>query len=641
MGRFTRYAFYLLCGFALGATLAASPALAAPYIVPVGGTGASSFSPNLLLVGGGTNPLTSTSSPTVGIITSTSTLLKNILPNVFSTHSTTSDLTITGTLSKILLTDGNGLASGYSGTSCTNQFVRSLSALGVATCNSVANTDLANSSFSTSLSGITGSATVALGGTLSLTAGVATGTVPTQGQLAYWGAIGTPSRLLSVATSSETCTAPLSCAVHVVLAGGGAISLSQATINADGYLSATNFQTFNNKIGTSSSATRSQVAYFTTTSGTPALLSGVSTSSVSCTSPLSCTAFDVLGSNGGALTLSNLTVANGGTGATTFGQGWIFSNGGTGALAASTSPTVNYITATSTTATSTFANGIEITKGCFKINGACLTAGAGGGIANLGPLGQLQNGTTITLATTTTVFNGLTFADIITATGNTINFDPSIAGTLTVGGGGTGLSTFATGDLLYASGANTLAARAAGTNGQILGMSGGVPTWISTSTMPAAMETIASGSFSAANTQQWTSISPAYRYLILKINGLSSNTATRLPALQISTNNGSSYVATGYKTVIGDGANTSDIYINSPPADVAAATSYSAVIKFYGYQDASTVSADGYWQDSAGSEFASSHGFYLAGSGAVNAIRMIWDGTGNSDAGTYVLYGMR
>ena len=47
-----------------------------------------------------------------------------------------------------------------------------------------------------------------------------------------------------------------------------------------------------------------------------------------------------------------LTVAKGGTGQTSFGQGWLHSDGTT--LSASTSPTVNYITATSTTATSTF-----------------------------------------------------------------------------------------------------------------------------------------------------------------------------------------------------------------------------------------------------------------------------------------------
>jgi len=68
-----------------------------------------------------------------------------------------------------------------------------------------------------------------------------------------------------------------------------------------------------------------------------------------------------------ASTTGTLTVANGGTGASTFGQGWIFSNGGTGALSASTSPTVAYITATSTTATSTFAGGIDIGGGNIGI----------------------------------------------------------------------------------------------------------------------------------------------------------------------------------------------------------------------------------------------------------------------------------
>ncbi|MBI5742215.1 MAG: hypothetical protein HZA25_00025 [Candidatus Niyogibacteria bacterium] len=49
-----------------------------------------------------------------------------------------------------------------------------------------------------------------------------------------------------------------------------------------------------------------------------------------------------------------LGVTNGGTGASSFGQGWLSSSGGTNAITASTSPTVNYITATSTTIASRF-----------------------------------------------------------------------------------------------------------------------------------------------------------------------------------------------------------------------------------------------------------------------------------------------
>ncbi|MCR4325597.1 MAG: hypothetical protein NUV59_02210 [Patescibacteria group bacterium] len=76
-------------------------------------------------------------------------------------------------------------------------------------------------------------------------------------------------------------------------------------------------------------------------------------------------------------TLGVLTVARGGTGATSFTQGWLYSSGDGNALSASTSPTVNYITATSTTATSTFANGIAI-------NGGGLTFGNLTSCSNLG-----------------------------------------------------------------------------------------------------------------------------------------------------------------------------------------------------------------------------------------------------------------
>lgn len=43
--------------------------------------------------------------------------------------------------------------------------------------------------------------------------------------------------------------------------------------------------------------------------------------------------------------------------------------------------------------------------------------------------------------------------------------------------GGTGIGTYTTGDILYASGANTLAKLAIGSSGNFLGISGGVPAW--------------------------------------------------------------------------------------------------------------------------------------------------------------------
>jgi hypothetical protein len=52
---------------------------------------------------------------------------------------------------------------------------------------------------------------------------------------------------------------------------------------------------------------------------------------------------------------------------------------------------------------------------------------------------------------------------------------------LVSGNGGTGFSTYATGDLIYASGTNTLAKLTAGSNGFVLTLAGGVPTWAASS----------------------------------------------------------------------------------------------------------------------------------------------------------------
>ena len=70
-----------------------------------------------------------------------------------------------GTLTGLALGNGTSAFSAYTGTSCTNQFPRSLSAAGAATCATVANTDLANSSMT-----IAGHS-VALGGTQTIACG--------------------------------------------------------------------------------------------------------------------------------------------------------------------------------------------------------------------------------------------------------------------------------------------------------------------------------------------------------------------------------------------------------------------------------------------------------------------------------------
>lgn len=54
-------------------------------------------------------------------------------------------------------------------------------------------------------------------------------------------------------------------------------------------------------------------------------------------------------------------------------------------------------------------------------------------------------------------------------------------GTIGSGYGGTGFSTYATGDLIYASATNTLSKLSAGTNGHVLTLASGIPTWAAAS----------------------------------------------------------------------------------------------------------------------------------------------------------------
>jgi hypothetical protein len=188
-----------------------------------------------------------------------------------------------------------------------------------------------------------------------------------------------------------------------------------------------------------------------TTLGTLSLTAGTSTSffatTASSTNLFSQAAF--LGSLSlGSLSLATtLSVAQGGTGQSSFGQGWLNSDGTT--VSASTSPTVNYIVATSTTATSTFAagiqatylnltgtsatstasNGLNLIAGCFAVNGTCLTSGSS---LPSGTIGQTLSyvGTVLTATSSMTlVANGT----VSIGSGFSVDRTGAITSTITTG----------------------------------------------------------------------------------------------------------------------------------------------------------------------------------------------------------------
>jgi len=87
----------------------------------------------------------------------------------------------------------------------------------------------------------------------------------------------------------------------------------------------------------------------------------------------------------------------------------------------------------------------------------------------------------------------------------TVSLDSPVAATL----GGTAQTSYATGDLLYASGANTLAKRTIGTTGQILTVSGGVPTWATPAGGGKVLQVVSTAktdSYTATPGTTWTDI---------------------------------------------------------------------------------------------------------------------------------------
>lgn len=114
----------------------------------------------------------------------------------------------------------------------------------------------------------------------------------------------------------------------------------------------------------------------------------------------------------------------------------------------------------------------------------------------------------------------------------------SLAGTLVSGNGGTGFSTYATGDIIYASASNTLSKLTAGTNGYVLTLAAGVPTWAASgggggsSANPEA----SNGIYVNSNT-----ISTSYT-VASGFNGMSSGPVTINNGISVTVANGSRWV---------------------------------------------------------------------------------------------------
>lgn len=227
---------------------------------------------------------------------------------------------------------------------------------------------------------------------------------------------------------------------------------------------------------------------------------------------------------------SAITVSDGGTGATSFTTGGILMGNGTGAVSvlANTGTAGTYANAAYVPVITTDAYGrvSAVTNTAIAISAAAVTSGTlavarGGTNQTSFTSGQMIvfDGTSQTSRAnvTQTVTGGLSAANTISS----ISFDPitggvtaytgaaiAIAasqvtsGTLAVARGGTGLSSYTVGDIVYASGTTTLASLADVATGNVL-ISGGVstaPAWGKVGLTTHVSGTLAVGNGGTGNT---------------------------------------------------------------------------------------------------------------------------------------------
>jgi hypothetical protein len=156
--------------------------------------------------------------------------------------------------------------------------------------------------------------------------------------------------------------------------------------------------------------------------------------------------------------------------------------------------------------------------------------------------------------------------------------------------------------------------------------------------------TISSGSLPAATTQSVTDIPATYSMIAATLVGASSDTATRLPLIRVSVDNGATYDSTAgnYAGQQSAGGAIADTTLASLAGDLlaaAAATTWDITVILKNYQGGGgRMVYEALSRSSVGNAYFT-QGIYIGSVENIDAIQFLWNGTGNFDAGTFTVQG--
>jgi len=216
--------------------------------------------------------------------------------------------------------------------------------------------------------------------------------------------------------------------------------------------------------------------------------------------------------------------------------------------------------------------------------------------------------------------------------------------------GGSAQSTYTTGDILYASAANTLSKLAVSTDGKVLTLASGVPSWATASGGTGSYILIQTQTAASSASLIFSSgiSSTYYNYMFLLSNVVPATNATNL-LLDISTDGGSTYLSTGfnsgdqtfpYSTATQTNINTTTHFLTTGTIDNTN-PGCSGRITLFNITNGAYPCCSGHTQEykSSVTQIGIIGGQYTTSAITVNAMKWTFS-SGNISTGTISLYGI-